>query len=106
VGDKKKPLRLCFERQRGVSGRQRVWVTRKDPSVSRFERERGTRVVGRQENPSVSSEGGDEGLVGGKTVPSVSHFKRGRGAPPSHVSSEGGDGGVRKSSTYINTTSS
>jgi hypothetical protein len=55
----------------------------------------------------VSSEEGDEGLVGGKTVPSVSHFEQGRGTgvstesspPPSHISSEEGDGGVRKSST-------
>jgi hypothetical protein len=43
-------------------------------------------------------------LISGQENPSVSHFKRGRGAgvstesslPPSHVSSEGGDGGVKK----------
>jgi hypothetical protein len=66
-------------------------------------------LEGKQSPPSrISSKGGDEGLVGGQTVPSVSHFERGRGAgvstesspPPSHVSSERGDGGVR---AYITT---
>jgi hypothetical protein len=83
-----------------------VWMTKKDP-LSRVSSKGGGQewLAGRETPPSrVSSEGGDEGLVGGQTVPSISHFERGRGAgvstesspPPSHVSSEGGNGGVRK----------
>ena len=101
VGNKKRTLCLRFEQWRGlVAGKECGWQ-KKDPSVLHFEWGRGQGwLVGRETPPShVSSEGGNEGLVGGQTVHFISYFEWGRGAgvstesssPPSHISSERGE---------------
>jgi hypothetical protein len=96
----------------GVSGRQNVWVTKR-PLRPRFERRRGL-VTGREcerqkKTPPLAFRATEGDKGGWQENPSVSHFERGRGAgvsterspPPSHVSSEGGDGGVRRPSTSL-----